>query len=197
MGFYDTEGGIEAYIEMAQGYDGAQLIEALLEHLPEGSSILELGMGPGVDLDILARSYVATGSDYSQLFLDRYLETHPDADLLLLDAVRLVTDRRFDGVFSNKVLQHLSPEEVHVSLTAQAMLLNAGGIAMHSLWWGDKDDEWMEGLRFAYYTEAALTELIEGTGFEIIEMKRYSEMETDDSILVILKASSRNRTSLV
>lgn len=194
MGFYDTEGGIEAYVELAHGYDGAQLIATLSEYLPEGSSVLELGMGPGVDLDILARSYVATGSDYSQLFLDRYRATHPDADLLLLDAVSLDTERRFDCVYSNKVLQHLSPEEVNESLKAQSMLLNAGGIAMHSLWWGDKDDEWMEGLRFTYYTEAALAGVIEDTGFETIEMKRYTEMEADDSILVILKAPSGKGT---
>ena len=140
MGFYETESGVEAYIEMAKGYDGALLIEGLAEYLPAGSSVLELGMGPGVDLDILAQRYEVTGSDSSRLFLDRYRERHPEADLLLLDARTLETERRFDCIYSNKVLHHLSAEELHESLVAQAGLLRPEGIAMHSFWWGDKED---------------------------------------------------------
>ena len=87
MGFFDTDEGIEQYMEMAEGYDGAELVAVLRKHLPEGSSVLELGMGPGVDLDILARDYEVTGSDTSEPFLDRYRDLHPDADLLNLDAV--------------------------------------------------------------------------------------------------------------
>ena len=45
----------------------------------------------------------------------------------------------------------------------------------------------MEGLRFVYYTEQSLEELFAGTGFGIVELRRYSEMETDDSLLVLLR----------
>ncbi len=189
MGFYETESGIEAYIEMAKGYDGALLIEGLAEYLPAGSSVLELGMGPGVDLDILAQRYEATGSDSSRLFLDRYRERHPGADLLLLDARTLETERRFDCIYSNKVLHHLSAEELHESLVAQDGLLRPEGIAMHSFWRGDKETEWMEGLRFVYHTETTLAAAVSDTGFSVKAMERYSEMETDDSILVVLSKS--------
>lgn len=189
MGFYHTESGVDEYVEMAKGFDGASLIERLRRHLPDGASVLEVGMGPGVDLDILARSFVVTGSDYSRVFLDRYLRDHPDADLLLLDARTLETERRFDCIYSNKVLHHLSTEELHASLLAQTGLLNAGGLALHSFWWGDREEEWMEGLRFAYYTEETLAEAVTGTGFEIVEMERYSELEADDSIVLVLRAA--------
>lgn len=52
LGFYDEEKTANQYIAMADGYDGRELIDVLRAHLPDGASILELGMGPGVDLDI-------------------------------------------------------------------------------------------------------------------------------------------------
>ena len=133
MGYFHTERGIKEYIEMAEGFDGAQLIDVLRGYLPPGSTVLELGMGPGVDLDILSGTWTATGSDYSQVFLDRYRKLHPDADLLLLDATTLKTGRRFDCIYSNKVLHHLTRDELRTSLQAQVGLLNDDGLAMHSL----------------------------------------------------------------
>ena len=94
MGFFDTEKGIEQYIKMAECYDGAELIKILQKYLPENSTVLELGMGPGKDLDILKKLYTVTGSDNSQIFLDKYERSHPDADLLLLDAVTMNTNRK-------------------------------------------------------------------------------------------------------
>ena len=59
MGYYDDPKNTQQYIEMAEGYDGRELIEALSRHLPAGATVLELGMGPGKDLDILKNSLCA------------------------------------------------------------------------------------------------------------------------------------------
>ena len=195
MGFFDTDEGIEQYIEMAEGYDGAELIEVLGGYVPEDASVLELGMGPGVDLDILARSYRVTGSDTSERFLERYRRSHPGADLMRLDAVALDTDRTFDAIYSNKVLHHLSAEELQASLNAQLGVLVPGGMALHSLWWGDKPEEWMEGLRFTYYTEDSLASILGRTPFETLAMKRYSETDEDDSLYVVLRAPGAGDTT--
>ncbi len=82
MGFYDSEEGVEEYIRMAEGYDGGELIERLSLYLEERSSVLEIGMGPGVDLKLLNRHYRATGSDNSEVFIRRYLKENPEADVL-------------------------------------------------------------------------------------------------------------------
>ncbi len=65
MGFFDTENGVEQYIKMAEGYDGAELIKNLQKYLPKSSTVLELGIGPREDMDILKKSYAVTGSDNS------------------------------------------------------------------------------------------------------------------------------------
>ena len=75
--YYDDEKNARDYIEMAEGYDGRELIEVLKGYLPDGASLLELGMGPGVDLELLSKSYQVTGSDNAQAFLDIYRQKKP------------------------------------------------------------------------------------------------------------------------
>ena len=167
MGFFDTEKGVEEYLEMAKGHDGRELIEKLSEYLPANSTVLELGIGPGTDLELLSKRYEVTGSDNSNLFLERYRKVNPEADLILLDAVTLETDRRFDCIFSNKVLQHLQREELEESIPRQAEVLNEMA----------KDDFWSVALVGFNVTMAENQELLEamrnaaGRGVGIIGMK--------------------------
>ena len=185
MEFFDTEEGVEQYIKIAEGYDGAELIKILQKHLPANSTILELGMGPGKDMDILKESYTVTGSDNSQIFLDKYKQKHPDADLLFLDAATIQTDRKFDCVYSNKVLHHMTKDDLIKSLQRQKELLNPNGIAFHSFWKGSKTEE-MEGLLFTYYEINDLKKMTE-SDFEILVLEIYTEMEKDDSIYAVLR----------
>ena len=92
MGYYDTEENVEGYIQMAKGIDGRALADALKRHLPDGATIPELGMGSGKDLELLGEFFQATGSDGLQVFVERYRKTHPETDLMVLDAVSMDTD---------------------------------------------------------------------------------------------------------
>jgi trans-aconitate methyltransferase len=142
-------------------------------------------MGPGKDLDILAEYYTVTGSDSSQIFLDRYRKNHPGADLMILDAVKIETDRTFDCIYSNKVLQHLERQDLLKSFYRQLSALNKGGIAAHTLWHGEKEENF-NGLRFIYYKISDLKQIIP-KGFEIIRTDIYKETEEGDSIFLVLK----------
>ena len=185
MGFFDTEKGVEEYISMAKGYDGKELIKILQTFLPEKSSVLELGMGPGTDLDILRKNFTVTGSDNSQIFLDRYKKQNLNADLLKLDAVTLSTDRTFDCIYSNKVLHHITQKDLKKSFQRQKNILNPNGILFHSFWRGDKDENF-DGLLFTKYQIDGLKKII-GNLFDILRIEIYTEMEKDDSLYVVLK----------
>lgn len=185
MGYFDDAKNIEEYVKMAEGYDGRALIDVLKKYLRNGSTVLELGMGPGKDFEILGESFQVTGSDSSKAFLDRYRERNATADLVWLDAVKMNIDRRFDCIYSNKVLHHLAREEFKESLRRQWQVLNSHGILFHSLWYGDKEEE-MSGLRFIYYTEETFGEIV-GSEYEMVEATRYAEMEKDDSMYVVLR----------
>lgn len=187
MEFYHTEKGVADYIEMADGYDGKELIAELLPHLKPGATVLELGMGPGKDLDLLAEHYTVTGSDFSSIFLDRYRTENPDADLLQLDAITTETDRHFDAIYSNKVLHHLSDTALAQSVGRQASVLLDGGLVLHSFWYGARVEE-IAGMTFYYRDENFLSNLFDDH-FEIVSMTKYAEMEEDDSIYVIARST--------
>jgi len=87
------------------------------------------------------------------------VEAHPDADLMELDAVTVDTGRTFDGIYSNKVLHHLTKSQLEESMRQQARVLNSFGLLLHSFWYGDQVEEF-HGLRFVYHTEASLSEAI-------------------------------------
>jgi predicted SAM-dependent methyltransferase len=102
-----------------------------------------------------------------------------------LDAVTMNTKRTFDGIYSNKVLQHLTPEELRTSLERQAQILNNNGILLHSLWYGDNEESF-SGLRFVHYTETTIEAVIPND-YTVVAMQRYTEMEADDSFYIVLR----------
>jgi hypothetical protein len=185
MQYFHEEKNVLEYIKMVEGYDGSELIEILKNFLPQRSTVLELGMGPGVDLDILSSDYIVTGSDYSNVFLELYKKKNKNADLLLLDAITLKTSRKFDCIYSNKVLIHLTKQELINSLERQWDVLNPNGLVFHSFWKGNKTEE-MKGLHFEYYTVNQLSDFFKNR-YEILEIKKYNEFKKDDSIYVIAR----------
>ena len=45
--YYDNAENVENYSKFTPAHDGALLVDTLSAHLPEGSTVLELGIGPG------------------------------------------------------------------------------------------------------------------------------------------------------
>jgi SAM-dependent methyltransferase len=183
LSYYDEENNVEQYIKMAEGFNGQKIINQLINYLPSDSLVLELGMGPGTDIPLLETHYKVTGSDYSKIFIDRYRKLHPNAELLVLDAIILETNRKFHGIYSNKVLIHLTREELIQSIRRQAMILKPDGIVCHSFWRGTKE-EIHRGLLFTYYEEKELRNLF-SENFTILKVQKYQESEPDDSIFLI------------
>ncbi len=185
MGYFDDVENVARYIEISKEYDGRALIDVLGMYLKKGSTLLEIGMGPGKDLDLLSDHYAVTGSDSSQVFLDHYRERNTEIELLKLDAITLNTSKTFDCIYSNKVLQHLSTDEHNESIKSQARLLNSEGIIFHSLWYGHGEEVY-DGLRFQYYDERVIESMYK-MNFKILALCRYSEDEPDDSVYLIAR----------
>jgi cyclopropane fatty-acyl-phospholipid synthase-like methyltransferase len=185
MGFYDEIETVQEYFKLAEGYDGKELIELLSQWIHPGMTLLEIGMGPGKDLDLLKEKYSVTGSDLSDVFLQLYKKKNETADLLKLDAVLIDTDRTFDVIYSNKVLHHLAGDRLQTSFENQHRVLNPNGIAFHSFWKGDKEGEF-GGEKFYYYELDSVMDLFNNY-FELLELKVYTKMENDDSFYVIVR----------
>lgn len=183
--FYENEEKVDGYTKFTPTHDGALLIDVLSEHLAKDATVLELGMGPGKDFKTLSRHYRVTGSDFSHLFLQRYREQDPAADLLHLDARTLETDRRFDAIFSNKALIHLSPDELQQSFDRQRAVLNDNGLILHSFWIGEGENTF-DDVKLVYHNEQDLTKMLE-TSFDIVALEKHAKMADDDSIYVLAR----------
>ncbi|MBT3423218.1 MAG: class I SAM-dependent methyltransferase [Bacteroidetes bacterium] len=183
--YYKTKKSVDEYIYLAKDVSGKQLIEKLKRVLPANSVILEIGSGPGTDWRILNESYNVIGSDNSTEFLNHLINENPIGEFLELDAITLKTDKTFDGIYSNKVIHHLTDNELIDSVKRQYEILNSDGIVCHSFWKGE-GSEIFKGLFVNYHTEAGLTEVFKNY-FEILSIEKYKEFEDDDSLLLIGK----------
>ena len=185
--YYSTKKSVEEYIKMAEGYNGKGLIDKLKKFLPSQATLLEIGSGPGTDLEILKKDFIVTGSDLSKEFL-KYLNTRmPRVEFLELNAVTLLTDKTFDGIYSNKVLHHLSDSELSTSIKRQYETLTPGGIICHSFWKGE-GSEYYNKMLVNYLNSKKIERLLKNY-FDIHLLESYTEFENNDSLLVIAKKS--------
>tara|TARA_R110000868_G_scaffold198845_4_gene445432 strand:- start:319 stop:888 length:570 start_codon:yes stop_codon:yes gene_type:complete len=183
--YYKTKESVQEYIKLAEGIDGRKLIEKLKKVLPSNSTVLEIGSGPGSDWEILSKYYNVVGSDNSIEFLDLLTAKYPNGEFLELDAVILKIDKTFDGIYSNKVLHHLTDNELTHSIKRQHEILKPEGIVCHSFWKGE-GSEVFKGLFVNYHDKSNLDEIFKDY-FEILSIESYEEFEEGDSLLLIAK----------
>ena len=181
--YYKTKESVKEYIQMAKDVSGAELIEKLKKFLKPASLLLEIGSGPGTDWNILNKTYDVVGSDNSIEFLKHLKAENPDGQFLELDAISLGTDKMFDGIYSNKVLHHLTDEELSASIRRQYEILNTDGIICHSFWQGE-GSEMFKGLFVNNHTKESLKKLFDND-FDILLLESYQEFEEADSLLLI------------
>ncbi len=187
MEYFKNRKNVDLYTQMISGYDNSFIIEKVKKILPKGSSLLELGMGTGIDLIKLSDTYDVLGSDSSSFFVDDF-KKKSEIEVMVLDAVDININRSFDCIYSNKVLQHLSKDDFLKSLKSQYKHLSKKGIIFATLWAGEYREEFeFEGaLRFVYYEEAILKKLIPKE-LKIESLLYYSEFEAEDSLIVVLR----------
>ncbi len=183
--YYNSKETVQEYIRLSEGISGSELIDKLKQYLSPEAKVLEIGSGPGTDYMILKEMYKVTGSDNSKEFLDHLKNENPNGKFLNLDAVTLKTTQNFDGIYSNKVLHHLSDNELKDALHRQYEILNTDGIICHSFWKGE-GSEVFKGLFVNYHSKETLRTYYENH-FEMLLLEEYAEFEESDSLLLIAR----------
>ena len=185
MKFYNDPVKVDEYEKMCDDYDGTELYKIIDKHLNKNTTFLELGSGPGNDIQYFKEKYKVTGSDLSDEFLSRCRERFVDVPFEKLDSVLIETDGMYDCIFSNKVLHHLDREKLEHSFKRQQQVIQPGGKFVHTFWLGDKVFT-MEGMLFVFYDRDELLALV-SRYFTILELYDYKEFEDGDSILIVAK----------
>jgi len=181
--FYNDPLKVDEYEQMCDGYDGTELYQVIDKYLHKNTTLLELGSGPGNDIQYFQSKYKVTGSDLSDEFLSRCRSRFVDVRFEKLDAVLIETDEKYDCVFSNKVLHHLDRVTLEKSLKRHQQVIKPNGIFAHTFWLGDKVFT-MEGMLFVFYDRDELLDLV-SRYFTIREVYDYKEFEEGDSILIV------------
>ena len=183
--YYHTKESVAEYIHLAKEVSGITLIKKWLQFMPVQAHVLELGSGPGTDWEILSKYFSVIGSDFSKEFIQHLKRRHPTGEFLNLDASSLLTSKKFDGIYSNKVLHHLTHTQLISSVQKQHELLHLHGVICHSFWKGEGTEEF-KGLFVNYHSQEDLRSYF-APYFDIILLETYAEFEPNDSLLLIAK----------
>jgi SAM-dependent methyltransferase len=156
----------------------------VLARLDEGSSVLELGCGPGTDAAELSagRRYVGVDVSRAQLAIAR--RRVPDATFVLGDFTSMAfRPASFDGVVAFYVFMHVPHAEVVPAFERTFAWLRPGGRLMLSLPTIEAEDrveEWLDvPMFFAGITPMRSERLLRETGFDL-EMSEVRDEGVDD-----------------
>ncbi len=107
------------------------VIDILQKYLEKYKSILELGTKEGEDLELLNGYYEVVASEDEKV-KTRYLkDKYLDIRVILIDAIKIDTHKKFDTIFSRNLLDTLTLEEITTSFENQKKVLNNDGIVFH------------------------------------------------------------------
>jgi 2-polyprenyl-3-methyl-5-hydroxy-6-metoxy-1,4-benzoquinol methylase len=143
----------QAYDRIAEWFDSTRTralieqpyLDALVQVLQPGASILDLGCGSGEPIlrFLVEQGFAVTGVDASEAMIALATPRFPDARLLVDDMRTVEFDRRFDGVIAWHSLFHLPHADQRRMFAGFAQLLNPHGILMftsgsaHGETWSD------------------------------------------------------------
>lgn len=190
---FDRRGQAEAFDAIGDRYDEAfphkegQLSAGawLLESLPAGSRVLDLGCGTGAPTarQLTDGGFEVVGIDLSDRMVRLARQYVPAATFHRLDLADLRPDGprdlgRFDAVAAFFALLMLPRAEIPLALLTVRNLLAPGGLFVLSMVEADVDDFAIpflgNSIRVSGYLREDLRTVLETGGFEIIEESSYT-----------------------
>lgn len=164
----------EDFREGTRDHDVSQNIAALLRHIRAQApfTILDLGCGPGRDLQTFSRlGHVAIGLDGAGSFV-RMARADSGCTVWHQDFVRLdLPDGLFDGIFANASLFHVPSLALARVLRQLRAALKPDGVLFCSNPRGQNEEGWNGERYAAYHDLAAWRSRMVDAGF--IELEHY------------------------
>lgn len=173
---YDKIAEEYAEARRSMGRGDKKYLGLLLERLPEGSRVLDLGCGSGVPIaKLLVEHYEVTGVDISRRQIQLARERVPEANFFAGDMTEIsLPDEAFDAIISLTAIIHV-PREEHADLFKRMhRMLKEGGLVLLTLgstdWISSPEDRFF-GVRmyWSHYDSETYKRMVEKAGFAIIQ----------------------------
>ena len=183
----------ESYPEWASRVHGRareHYTQVLLDRLPDGAAVLDLGCATGELLTKqLAERFTVTGVDISPRQIELAKQRIPRATFIHADMTELELPlESFDAVAAFYSLTHVPREEVAPLLRAIYPWLRPGGLFVASLGAGDDpggvEEDWLGvPMYFSAFDSATSRQLVEDAGFEILSAQE--EADDEDGMRIV------------
>lgn len=146
-------------------------LDALLEEVPDGGSVLDLGCGSGEPIAryLVERGRKVTGVDAAPDMIALCRRRFPDHDWRIADMRGLDLGRTFDGVIAWHSVFHLRPQDQRAMFAVYARHVAPGGVLMFTSGTeaGEVVGDWRgEPLYHASLSRADNRERLDDAGFE-------------------------------
>lgn len=182
------------YDEMASDYgnwtlsherpDREKYTRRLIELLPDGSDLLELGCGPGdPTTKTLAQHYKVTANDISESCLSLARKNAPSATFILSDMTSLSFDAaNFDAVVAYYAFHHVPRDRYEPLLKNISQWLRPGGLFMAAMYPYDHENlvtgDWHGSTMYwSSFNEEKTLQLVTDAGLTVIEQSKESAVE--------------------
>lgn len=167
----------------------SQLVDDLIGLVPHGSSVLELGSGPGRDATALEEAgLVVTRTDgaasFVRLFRSRGLEART------LDVTADDFGGPFDAVFANAVLLHVARTRLRSVMAVARRATRVDGVLVASFKKGD-GDEWSERKldvprHFTYWQEEELRRVVMAAGWTPLRIEESTQPTSVEKWITVI-----------
>jgi len=170
---------VDKYIELVDRKHPIKQAEKFLSLIKPGSSILDLGCGPGRDAKIFAdKDYKVTGVDLAENMIKAAKNRVPNAEFKVMNINNLeFIDNSFDAIWSSMCFPHVPKDMVPDALTEAFRVLNNEGIMFVSIKKGEgefvESDTRYNGEKklWSFYQPEEFKKLLIDAGFKIAHME--------------------------
>lgn len=152
----------------------------LVEVIPKGCSILELGCGSGREAAFLhSKGYKVFATDGSKGILRQAMSIHPElkglVSRLTIPAAFPFKDLSFESVLAIGVLMHLQGNDVQLTFEEVSRVLAASGVFVFSIP-GSRDDldangRDAGGRKYTFLSESRWTDLLKAVGLRLVQKR--------------------------
>ena len=184
MGYDEMAGDYGNWALRFERPDREKYTSLLIDNIPEGSELLELGCGPGDPTTrMLAQHFSVTVNDISKSCLELAKKNAPSAKFILSDMTDLdFENESFDSVVAYYAFHHIPRDRYEPLINKIYKWLRPGGVFMAALYPYDVEDlvteDWHGSTMYwSSFDEEKTLRLITKPGFEIIEQSKESAIE--------------------